>query len=100
MFDFVIPSTKGHLIHIVHSVPGLMLSFLDRLSHLILTKKSYKGSVTDLGAVIPAEPRYTTRIFIHTELQVAVTNQLEGTWTVKAITFSAVNYCQEAVGVM
>ena len=47
-----------------------------------------------------SEPTYTSRIFIHAELQVAVTNQLEGTWTMKVITFSAVNYCQEAVGLM
>lgn len=52
--------------------------------------------MTDFGAVIPAEPKYTLRIFINGEVQVAVTNQLEGTRTMKGIPFFAVNYCQEA----
>lgn len=56
--------------------------------------------MADLGAAIPAETKYTISIFINRELQVAVTNPLDGTWTMKVIIFSAINYCQEAVGLM
>ena len=52
--------------------------------------------MTDLGAVIPAEPRYILRIFINGEVHAAVTNQLEGTRTMKGIPFFTVNSCQEA----